>query len=490
MPPSHDSCPCCTEELTKSVRKRIECPYCKAFACMQCQQTYLVTTVHSAHCMFCKVGWNEDFLRDSFTKTWLKSVYSVTECNQLYEREKSLMPQTQLLIERENYVNHFEDTQYLLLYHQTSRLKDLLTEIYTINERNTLDIRHLHTLIQNWNALSHTIHADFGERLDELFPPTTTGGSSSVEQKEKHRSQFIKPCPQDGCRGFLSSRWQCGLCDTKVCKDCHAINSDEHKCNLDDIATAQFISKDSKNCPKCGVSIFRIEGCSQMFCTHCHTAFDWKSLQIINGGIHNPHYFEWINRGGNANANNTNHQCGAMPESYEVASAIRNRFSTVGVNIILNFMRSVLHIHQFVNPIHNTDNEYLRIKFLRQIITEESFKQQCYTRFTKQRMQLNKNAIYDMLYNAAATIITLIPNRYNACWTDPEWIRKECKKLEETVREQINELAKYYNKSIIQFHKRYQSHAQIHGLTNLGTTHTISSYTMSDTYLKQNNIAI
>jgi len=122
--------------------------------------------------------------------------------------------------------------------------------------------------------------------------------TQKIDEKQE-RKAFIKPCPADGCRGFLSTKWICGLCNTVVCKDCHEIKGkkekldisslsspsnqeDEeneenklrvvgnevpyeddfnHKCNPNNIETAKALQKETKGCPKCGIRIFKIDGC-------------------------------------------------------------------------------------------------------------------------------------------------------------------------------------------------------------------------------------
>ena len=72
------------------------------------------------------------------------------------------------------------------------------------------------------------------------------------------------------------------------------IKEDDHVCNRNDIESAELIKNSSKPCPKCYVPIFKISGCNQMFCTNCHVVFDWVSLKIDTGSVHNAHYFDWM----------------------------------------------------------------------------------------------------------------------------------------------------------------------------------------------------
>lgn len=66
----------------------------------------------------------------------------------------------------------------------------------------------------------------------------------------KEKKQFIKKCPVGDCEGYLSTSWKCGVCNTKVCHDCFVIknNDEEHKCNKDDLASAEAIKKETRAC--------------------------------------------------------------------------------------------------------------------------------------------------------------------------------------------------------------------------------------------------
>ena len=98
---------------------------------------------------------------------------------------------------------------------------------------------------------------------------------------KKDGNTFIRKCPSDGCEGFLSSAWKCGVCDIWACAKCFeekGYEKDaEHTCKADDLASAELIKKETKGCPSCGTRIFKISGCDQMWCTACHIAFSWRT---------------------------------------------------------------------------------------------------------------------------------------------------------------------------------------------------------------------
>ena len=72
--------------------------------------------------------------------------------------------------------------------------------------------------------------------------------------KKTEKKKFIRACPDNGCNGFLSSQWKCGVCDIYVCKDCFEIigkdKQAEHICDENTRKTAELMRKETKNCTK------------------------------------------------------------------------------------------------------------------------------------------------------------------------------------------------------------------------------------------------
>lgn len=113
-----------------------------------------------------------------------------------------------------------------------------------------------------------------------------------VEVKEKLK--FIMNCQVEGCKGYLSTKYKCGLCEKYTCSACLLVKEEGHECKEDDLSTVKMIREETKPCPKCSTRISKIDGCDQMWCVECKTAFSWKTGHIVNGNIHNPHYYDFL----------------------------------------------------------------------------------------------------------------------------------------------------------------------------------------------------
>jgi hypothetical protein len=114
-------------------------------------------------------------------------------------------------------------------------------------------------------------------------------------------------CPIPSCEGIVV-KGICNVCVTNICNICFMVKmhnyksletpGDSHICDVDVLETLKLLMKDTKNCPKCQVPIHKTEGCDQMFCVSCHTAFSWRTGKIESGVVHNPHYFQWMREQG------------------------------------------------------------------------------------------------------------------------------------------------------------------------------------------------
>jgi hypothetical protein len=224
-----------------------------------------------------------------FSKQVLEGLIKPLMKKMLLDRETSKLPLAQQAYEA------------LLLDKRVVELNksivDKERELYKLENkiRKMLNIIPTNSVNKKYNYL-YEMRDDIENSLAEMILELEKLGR---EQSTKTEKSYTRPCPNKECRGFLNNHWKCGLCDSKVCKDCRETVGDaDHKCDPNMVENVKTLDKECKACPKCKASIYKIEGCDQMFCTMCHTPFSWKTGLVVTGRIHNPHYFEMLRRTG------------------------------------------------------------------------------------------------------------------------------------------------------------------------------------------------
>ena len=365
-----ESCNICCDNYNKSTREKICCGYCDFSACRTCCETYILSE-NIPKCMntTCSKEWSRKFIREKFTSVFINTKFKNHLEGILFEQEKALMPATQPIIEekiRKDYIRK-----------EMSVLDNLIQDLYV--QKRQLE-RNLYT--------------------------------NMTDTSEKKISNYVRACSGEGCRGFLSTQWKCGICEQWTCPDCHELkgpNRDcEHTCNPDLVETAKLLAKDTKPCPKCQSKIFKIDGCDQMWCTQCHTAFSWKT-GAIQTNIHNPHYYEWQRKNGGLARAAGDVECGQELSHYTLDNIKNAIVRGKHIRFIKNFGNNASIIdfekyewdmrnHNFINEvvklqeiirmiIHNTRaelpqfrtnylerNQELRVQYLLNEIDEDVFK--------------------------------------------------------------------------------------------------------------------
>lgn len=329
-------CSVCIETYTRRDRKKVTCPSCEYEVCSQCVQRYLLDTVNDPHCMGCKKAWGREFLDNNLQKTFINKKLKEHRENILFEREKSYFPQDQVIISREKEARRIEK----------------MIEDYEIQ-------------IANLRYTCNQLRADVGR-------------IRSGVGRTNERVTLVRKCPIENCKGFLDGRWCCQMCESNICSRCNEKKDEGHECDPQLVKSFTLIKNDTKPCPNCGEMIYKISGCPQMWCTSCHVAFDWNTLVIERGLIHNPHYFEF-NRNNRPNGvqlrNPQDIPCGGLPTRNELAIIFPNNYE------IQTILRGVIHIQQYeLRYVYHAgdppDNQALRIKYLMDEIPEEGFKRE------------------------------------------------------------------------------------------------------------------
>jgi hypothetical protein len=306
--------------------------------------------------MGCKKLWTREVVDGACTKIFRDTKLKKHRETILFEREKCLLPQSQ------------EAASRVL---QGRRIDRLMQEA----EEEIARIKH------NINSLYRT-------KMGILNGTNQQAGASTEKRV------FVRRCPVNECRGFLSTRWKCQLCDNNICPDCNEVkNGDDHTCDQNNVDTVTLLKKDTKPCPSCGTMIFKISGCSQMWCPDCHTAFDWNTMRIETGKIHNPHYYEFQrNGGGPGNRENGDIPCGGFPTVLEIMDffgiprhranrhfiQIQTYVDDPNKNTIFKIHRIVLHIQnvelQAGQRERDVDNQAMRVRYLLNELSEEDMK--------------------------------------------------------------------------------------------------------------------
>jgi hypothetical protein len=528
-------CSICASSYTSYMRKCIKCEYCEFEACKMCCSTYLLNVGKPA-CMSttCTGEWSREFISDNLTKVFANTKLRQHKAEMLWNQQVSLMPDSQLEIEEEkrqhrissqvsklnlqmcelrqkahsqpeskrlrNLQNkaHFEERE--LNFKLQTLKRDLQRAINKQNKNNDdqikdeigqmkikiadlqkqkdeifdnireLDNKH-HALINNF------INPEEGEIREKIQVLQASRTPIPKDGTVEKKAGFVRKCSDADCRGFLSTRWKCGLCDKYTCTECHELKSgDDHTCDPNNVATAKLLSTDTKGCPTCQTSIYKIDGCDQMWCPQCHTAFSWMTGQIEKV-IHNPHYYEWRRLHGGlepvvqACDNTLNHM---IP--HQIEWAIKKHINTdvannekiySAIQYINDVVRNSTHTRFVVIPnLHNfprnetfaqITNQY-RKQYLTNDMSLAKFKE--YIEWVDKTV--SKSTELNQVMDLIITTVTEIVFRFKTI--------VESEILDLTILDEIPEIVKYGNKCLLRIAITYNT-AKAHHFAN-DLTHT------------------
>jgi hypothetical protein len=385
-------CNICIESFNKSTRKSIKCPDCQFEICLTCTKTFFKNSEKSSPCCAgCNKIFTDDFMREKFPKTYINNDLKKILENVLFEEEKQLLPATQELAKYEMHIRTVEAQ----LATDEVGVQALQEQLY--NLRRTIATKRAQVILWRKNM------------------EMTNTNETNKKEEDKNNNTWIKHCPDNNCNGYLSTKWKCEMCNIKVCRECHEPKNEDHQCNPDNIATALELMKSAKSCPGCGTNIIKQNGCNQMWCTHCKTAFDWTTRKIVDKNIHNPHYYEWMrNNSGNGIIQREIGDviCGGLPDARMLSEFIKKIPESQDVDnakeSLFLFNRLILHVNlvELIRPIEDVvNNADLRIKYLHKEINLEKLKQMCLTRKSKNRNKKNKQLIFQTLRDAGTDIM-------------------------------------------------------------------------------------
>lgn len=515
------SCSVCTESFTRTTRKEVTCANCDYQACVTCVKRFLLDTNTDPHCMNCKHIWDRGFLDYYLPKTWVNGELKRHRADILWDRERSMLPATQPAVEREmavRRVNRVEkpalEAKKLALIAQGALLNLTIyrarfkahfgreplpnphyypehPEMVAVNKEiadfNSACVHSVDYYISNTRLMtlgdkcvtckreislavrtefrkqkadiSNQIKNTTGEllgiptRIYRILNPRAEGAELFPEEKR----QFIAACPSEDCRGFLSTAYKCGVCSKQFCSSCRELKIEGHVCDPALVETIKAIVQNSRPCPSCGTAISKVDGCDQMYCTQCFTAYSYNTGKVVTGVIHNPHYYERMRalHGGVVPPQNRPAEipCGEVTTLHHAYDRLTYQF----VNrqpIISSAYRLAVHMDYtllgvprpqrrdrfLAHPAYPQNNEELRVKYMLNELTEKQFKQKVQLNDKKHQKELEIRDSYELFK-------TLVMDFFLSNLTD-ETVPQLPILVEEFVNNPLKQIAHRYNQKV------------------------------------------
>jgi hypothetical protein len=350
--------------------------------------------------MGCRRAWNDEFLDMNFTRAFRIGPYKKHREDVLMEREIAILPTRQPRVEAK------------------LKMREVNLQMGEVNKR----LQELDTQRSKILRESHILSARITRYTAESegrAPPawTMTEGEKAATPE---RAKFIMKCPDGECRGFLSTAYKCGTCQMWACADCLIVKGKDkdaqHTCDPGQKESVALIVKESRPCPKCGERISKVDGCDQMFCTECHTAFSWNTGAVVNGVIHNPHYYEYLRKLGNGTAprNAGDVPCGGLPYYQHLQRALTGFLTTEKTTIMM--------IHRITSEIADqriqiyqaqfnvNDNGDLGVMYLMKDIDKEAMKTELAKRELKRNKHLAIRAVLEMFVTTSTMMLNNLVN--------------------------------------------------------------------------------
>ena len=386
------------------VTRMCNCKFCEFKSCEKCTKKYVLELAGGVKCMSCSKPWSRKDLVDMFGNYFVNKHYKARREELLFELEKALLPETQMWAVYQKNLNRLAK-EIVETRHEIEQIQAEHTSIFRTYRADPVELR-----LEEWDlrqAIRDRIHREevnISRREAEIEYMNAEMGMISSGRKRVQNAQNYK-CSNSECKGFLSGGvWKCGMCETETCKKCHETVEVAHECDENNVATVELLAKDSKGCPKCAATIYKISGCSQMYCTLCHTAFEWGTLEIVTGIIHNPHYYEWLRKNGNADRQIGDIPCGGLPPASQFWRMPKK---------IVEAHRAAAHIEYIVFPQYRVNedlalNRSLRVKYMIDEITETAFKAELQKREQAQEKKREISTIINTFLVVASDIFRRI----------------------------------------------------------------------------------
>jgi hypothetical protein len=354
----------------------IKCSNCQQEVCITCQIKF-----GKGSCMFCNMVWKRSFIDEQIDSKFYETYVKPKKIEELLQIEKEKLPSIQPLVEWEKQIR------------QEKEKKRFGLNNGTILERPTL---------------------------------------SKIQIKQ------IFPCPMEACRGFIT-KGKCSVCNIELCVRCHKKICENHICKTEDIQSICAIYQETKQCPRCTTFIYKTAGCNHMYCTNCHTHFDWNTGNILKTST-NGHYInvERFKQSPSLLANENEKEEKGEEEGKYTFSLFHPKYSEEEMSM---FAISKGLIHSFyedgncirllkrkkydsvdLEMKYQMKMEDYAIKYILNEWNEVQWKRSIYRSFMEKEYTILVSDILSLYLQTLDTFLESIRNKYPLIQTRKEWI--------------------------------------------------------------------
>ena len=463
-----ESCQICVNETSK--KSMVTCAKCNFVCCNICVKKYLLESSNMEPiCMNCKVCWDLDFLADNTDRKFYNEEYRDHRVKIVLSLEKSLLPATQEVVNK--LLGRREHDEFIKKSNMNVRMVNLRKEECYKKIKKYKKKLGKNGDDEKYNSKISVYEDKYNQCVDILKEIR----KSIINERDRYKTSFIiekslvleenklhviiGPCPVDDCKGYLDGEYKCGICKNEVCKMCR-ISVHENECDKNLVESVKMISKETKSCPNCKIPIYKTDGCDQMWCINCHTAFSWNTGSIENGRIHNPHYYQWRRENGGLQREPGDIPCGEI--TYDDV-LIKIRY--FGVNketegYITNVYMMIYHIREhllirFYNVTNVADsNKDLRIKYMMGDINQDEWIKELKNRMKVRERKIAMNLLLTMTSNIMEALISniIISNNLQTFRN----IRTELEELNNYVCTHIRKLENRFKTKILKYNERWE----------------------------------
>lgn len=397
-------CVICDENINK-LRPLVTCPYCKKTCCRRCYQRYCLDSTQPS-CMHCKKAHNTAFFRENVTRTYYNSDFQSALRVLLFDEEKAMFPQTLDWIEKMEVCK----ARHTAVRQRIEELQEQLREACAYRDR----------------LFSYITRLNLGENVDIDAEEDKKSDEEPQAKQTWHKSAY--GCSTPDCRGLVI-RNKCSICGNVCCPTCRVqlgpgtlvdYMGSGHLCNPETVATVKAIADETKPCPKCNVPIFKIDGCTVMWCTACNTGFSWTTGQLLkHDQVHNPHFFDYLHNLGR-DTRYINQICGNLEYNQRVLSMQWNRVLDITRTgsarwlymLTLDIGRfearldaNITHSLREASDPNSVDVRRHRVAYLNSTLSVEQYRRFLSNRFRKSQRLGELAPIYRMLVNIIIDIL-------------------------------------------------------------------------------------